>query len=444
MELETASREELLEVIARQQELIAQLETRIRELEARLGGGSPHQRMPGHKPPVPPRPGPPPPRKRRGLGFGRRRSEPTRQVVHAVERCPHCDCALVGGSVKRTREVIELAPAPVEVIEHEYLERVCPLCGKRWTPKVALAGQVVGRGRLGVGLTSLVATLREVGRWPVRTIQWYLSTFHQLSLSVGAIVRATQQVATAGEPRVEEVRTQIRGSPVVQADETGWRENGRNRYVWSFSTPTERYYAFGTRAGAMVDEVLGEDFGGVLVSDGYTAYNHLLCPHQRCWVHALRDLHELKARYPDDAKLARWVGRIHQLYQAATAYPGPDRQPTHAERVQAQRRFQQRLHTLIAPYLDDPAHLRHRVSGYLERYRWEWFTFVAYPEAPSDNNAAERSLRHLVVTRKISGGTRSSKGTATKMALATLFGTWQARGLNPFSACHQLLISPGV
>jgi len=444
MDLGTASREDRLEVIARQQALIAQLEVRIRELEARLGGGSPPQRMPGHKPPIPPRPDPPPPRKRRAQGYGRRRSEPTRRVGHALERCPRCDCALGGGSVKRTREVIELALPPVEVIEHRYLERVCPLCGKRWTPQVDLAGQVVGHRRLGVTLTSLIATLREVGRGPVRTIPWYLSTFHQRSLSAGAIVRATQQVAQAGADAVEEIRTQIRGSPVVQADETGWRENGANRYGWSFRTPTERYFAFGTRAGAMVDAVLEEDFGGVLVSDGYTAYHHLPCPHQRCWVHALRDLHELKARYPDDAQLARWVGRIHQLSQAAKDYPGGEGQPTRAERVQAQRRFQQRLHALVAPYLADPAHRRHRVSAYLERYLWDGFTFVVYPEVPSDNNAAERSLRHLVVTRKISGGTRSSEGTATKMALATLFGTWQARGLNPFSACHQLLTSPGV
>ncbi len=61
---------------------------------------------------------------------------------------------------------------------------------------------------------------------------------------------------------------------------------------------------------------------------------------------------------------------------------------------------------------------------------------------PSDNNGAERSLRHLVTARKISGGTRSPAGTETKMALASVFGTWAARGLNPFSQCLQLLKSP--
>ena len=67
---------------------------------------------------------------------------------------------------------------------------------------------------------------------------------------------------------------------------------------------------------------------------------------------------------------------------------------------------------------------------------------VGEPAAPSDNNAAERSLRHLVVSRKVSGGTRSTQGTDTKMTLNSLFGSWRAQGLNPLAACRQLLLSP--
>lgn len=66
----------------------------------------------------------------------------------------------------------------------------------------------------------------------------------------------------------------IRGSPVVQADETGWREEGVNGFVWTFSTATERYFVRRGRGKGVVDEVLGESFGGVLVSDFYGAYNH--------------------------------------------------------------------------------------------------------------------------------------------------------------------------
>ena len=98
-------------------------------------------------------------------------------------------------------------------------------------------------------------------------------------------------------------------------------------------------------------------------------------------------------------------------------------------------------HTVIAPEPGNhPVSGRHLLSVLPSspgRIR-----ILAEPDVPSENNAAERSLRHLVTSRKISGGTRSTQGTNTKMALASLFGTWRARGLNPLTACRQLLTSP--
>ena len=67
------------------------------------------------------------------------------------------------------------------------------------------------------------------------------------------------------------------------------------------------------------------------------------------------------------------------------------------------------------------------------------YLFVLVPGLPADNNLAERSIRPVVIMRKISGGTRSEVGSATQLGLASLFATWQARGLNPFQACLQLL-----
>lgn len=72
------------------------------------------------------------------------------------------------------------------------------------------------------------------------------------------------------------------------------------------------------------------------------------------------------------------------------------------------------------------------------------FVFVTEPAVPATNTAADRSLRPLVVSRTISGGTRSACGTATKMTLASLFGSWRLQGINPFDACLDLLASPQV
>ena len=94
------------------------------------------------------------------------------------------------------------------------------------------------------------------------------------------------------------------------------------------------------------------------------------------------------------------------------------------------------------PYLDDPAAPQARLCRRIERHIKELFVFVAQPEVPSDNNAAERSLRPRVTSRKISGGTRSPQGTDTKMTLASIFSTWRAQGLNPLTTRRQLLASP--
>ena len=78
---------------------------------------------------------------------------------------------------------------------------------------------------------------------------------------------------------------------------------------------------------------------------------------------------------------------------------------------------------ICQPFLADPLALQGRLCRRIERHIKELFVFVAEPDVPSDNNPAERSLRHLVISRKVSGGTRSERGTESKMTLASIFGT---------------------
>ena len=190
LDLNAASRETLLEIIAGQRAVIADLQRRIGVLESR-----PNRRgssgMPGNQPHSSRQaPEKKEPRKPRRHGFARQRMTPTQRVEHAVAVCPDCGTHLNGGWVQRTREVIELPVAPVEVTEHALVARI-PVCQRRVfgrgvrLPKEALQGKVVlGQQRLGVNLVSLMVTLREEGRLPIRIIQWYLETVHQLHLSV--------------------------------------------------------------------------------------------------------------------------------------------------------------------------------------------------------------------------------------------------------------------
>ena len=228
-------------------------------------------------------------------------------------------------------------------------------------------------------------TLREEGRLPLRTIQWYLKTVHQLRLSVGGIVQVIHGVARQAQPAVREVLERIRASPVVHADETGWREDGANAYVWTFSTETERYFLRRGRGKVVVDEVLDESFGGVLVSDFYAAYNHYPGPKQRCWAHLLRDIHDLRVVYPEDAKLARWAKAIHKLYAEAKAFVHPQAR----QRRLAQLGLERKLLSRCRPFLADPLAVQGKLCRRIEHFIKELFVFVAEPAVPPDNNAAE-------------------------------------------------------
>ncbi|HEY6406700.1 MAG TPA: transposase, partial [Ktedonobacteraceae bacterium] len=155
------------------------------------------------------------------------------------------------------------------------------------------------------------------------------------------------------------------------------------------STPTIRYYEYHhSRGGEVVKQLIGEDFPGVLGSDFYGGYN----------IH-------------------------HGLHQQQRV------------RVAHQRAFEQRLWQLCQPFAHTTAP-QHPLCERVER-----FVFVAVPGVPAHNNLAERSVRPLVIARKISGGTRSPQGSQTRMGLASLFGTWMAQYLNPFHQCLALLTS---
>jgi len=340
--------------------------------------------------------------------------------------------------------VIELAaPPPVEVTEHVVYHGWCSHCGTWRAAPLDVSREVVGQGRFGVKIASLISYLRTVMRLPVRQIQAYLASLHGLLISSGEIIGLAQRVTAQLEPQLAEVKQQIRASPAVQMDETGWREDGSNGYVWCACTPQVRYYEYHhSRGKEVVTAVLGASFEGVLGSDFYASYNVYTGQHQRCWVHLLRDRHELKEQYPDDANVQQWAKDVKAVYDQAIAYAGPD--PSlppallEAARRKQQHIFEQELWQVCAPYAHTSSPL-HTLCERVERFLPELFVFVAVPGVPAENNLAERSVRPLVIARKISGGTRSPQGSDTRMGLFSLFGTWAAQGLNPFLQCLAVL-----
>lgn len=386
------------------------------------------------------------PRKKRETQHNRarRRAIPTQIVEHHLAMCPDCDLRLGGISLARCREVIDVPPpSSVQITEHRIFKGWCAGCQKWHEAPVDLHTEVLGQGRIGVRLSSMIAYLRTSLRLPLRQIRELLRTVHGFEISLGEIVEVLHRISTHAQPRLATLLSEIRASPAVQADETGWREDGLNGYIWSVCTPSVRYYEYHhSRAGEVVKRLIGQDFQGVLGSDFYAGYNIHQGLHQRCWVHFLRDIHDLKKLHPDHVELWQWGKQVKQIYERAKTARAPDPQwpitKQHAHRVALQHAFEQELWQVCAPFARTQTPMQ-TLCQRVERFLPELFVFVAYPGVPSDNNLAERSVRPLVIARKISGGTRSPKGSSTRMGLASLFGTWVAQGLNPFHQCLALL-----
>lgn len=447
---EQPSLEQLLAAVAQLQERVAALEAENAELREQLNrqgpkppplSDLPHFVKPNKaKKATQERKG----RRQRDRGYSRPLDpQPARTKTHALEQCPDCGRSLSGGWRHGEREVIDIPAALVEVVRHRFIARRCGVCKRRWAPRASdvLSSAVVGQHRFGVRLMSLVSTLVNVCRMPVRTVKQLLASLFGLHISVGGITALLRTVARTGEKVYNNLREQLRSSPFVHADETTWREDGVNGYLWSFSTvgssPVRYFVRDPSRSHHVPQTALGSDYRGILVSDFYSGYSYHLGTHQRCWVHLLRDLKKLTDTYPEDGALKQWAGRVHRLYAEATACCWLRK----SDRVRARERFQRRLVALARPYAKTKA-AQALLAERMLRFEPELFTFVEHPQVPPDNNPAERAIRPAVVARKVSGGTRSNTGSNTRAVLMSLFGTWQARHQDPIVACTQMLTSP--
>lgn len=428
-------------------QLVGELQEQIETLSRHVAELEKKQKTPSFvKANRPQKEGPAKERKKRAARHNqaRRREEPSRVETHAVEACTTCGYHLRGQSEAYRRQVIELPePQPVEVIEHRLVKRWCPVCQAWQQPEMNWAERVVGQGRIGVRLGALIAYLHQSLRAPMRAIQAYLATMHQARLSVGEISGLLQRLHQQVRPAIEVLKHSVQQEAVVHGDETGWREDGHNGYVWCLATGGEqpmRYYEYDrSRGGHVVRRLLGEGFKGHLVSDFYGGYNVYSGPHQRCWVHLLRDLKQLQEEHQAAGEVAAWALAVRYQYQDAQA-TGDIADPVERQRLYLALR--RRTELLGLQYAQVKNHPCQALAKRLLRHLDELYQFVLHPAVPADNNLAERALRPVVVQRKISGGTRSRAGSQTRLGLASLFGTWQARNLNPFHEFLALLIQP--
>ena len=435
--LAAASKEELIAIIEALLARVAELEEEVRRLRGGKGSGS----ALAVKPSRPEREQKE--RKHRDRAFVRRKEQPDEEVAHVVERCPDCGRSLQGGWEHARRQVIEVV-LQRRVVDHVIWARRCGVCRKRWLPKLeARELGVQGQRRFGASVQSLVATLHIGCRVPMRMIGKLMWELFELRVSDGEVVKLLDGLKGAGEPEISRLQEGVRSAEAVCADETGWRQDGENGYLWGFFTAGARFFEYRKSRSAQVPkEILGEDFGGVVTCDFYAAYNWLGLL-QRCWFHLLKDAKELAELNADRPEVVGWVESLQALYEEAKAVASACTELPADCRVRRKerRRLEKLAAQLARPYAKNPDApqrvLAHRILKHLP----ELFVFVTDPAVPATNNLAERSLRPAVIARKISGGTRSPKGSATRMGLMSLLGTWAAQGKGQLQGCRELLLS---
>jgi transposase len=197
----------------------------------------------------------------------------------------------------------------------------------------------------------------------------------------------------------------------------------------------------------VIDTLLTDDFGGVLVTDFYAAYDQLPGLKQRCWAHTWRDIDVLEHEFPEEAVLAAWVAGVRAICQLATG-PRPIEEAgtsPQARRARAARARQyEQQHPLLCPQTLPADRPEATLAKRFRRYADELFTVVRELDVPPTKSAAERSLRPLVIARNVSGGTRSAAGSMVRMTLASLTAMAPLQGDNPTDVFLQLLTAPDV
>ena len=372
---------------------------------------------------------------------GARRSVPERvdqTREHRLACCPHCQGKLKRCEQTRTRYIEDIPENIQPVVTAHVIHRDwCPRCRKRVEPVVpdAMPGAMLGHR-----VVALSAWLHYGLGQTLSQIALVFGHHLHVELTPGGLAQMWQRFAEALRPWYEQIQAQALAAAVLHADETGWRVNGKSRWLWCFSTHHETFYMIDqSRGGPALRKFFRAEFAGTLVADFWGAYNAVVSSRkQRCLVHLLRDLdfvetyRQVNQDWPAFAKLLRrLIGDAIRLWKRALVPP-----EEHASRRAC---LTERLQALIAGDWDHPE--ARRLIKRLRRHQDELFTFLDHAGVPFENNHAERAIRPAVIIRKNSQCNRSQRGADTQAILMSVYRTLKQRGHPPMEAMIRAMSS---
>jgi transposase len=410
------------EQIGRLEKRVAQQDERIAALERRLGRNSRNSSSPPSADP----PGTPP---RRGKDSSGRKQggQPGHEgkgrpllpawavdevIAHWPDRCAcghvFCDAERVATGAPARHQVEELPVMAVRVIEHRCQRVRCPGCGARATG--ALPAEVA-QSAFGPRLQAAVVTLSVRNRISRRDVVECCEQLFAARISTGSVEAILQRAGDALEHPYEQLLAEVRGARHVNMDETGWRLQGEQRFLWgAFSTRHAVMRIVADRHGDRIDELLG-DSAAIVTSDRWWAYDRLpLTRRQVCWAHLKRDFAAHAEGLGAEHEFGEHGLRVcDELFWAWEIYQHTGERRELQRRIRGLRR---ELKPILRRYAAK-APRNKRTRGLARNLLKAWpalWTFAGVKGVQPTNNHAERALRGAVIYRKLALGSQSSGG----------------------------------
>lgn len=333
----------------------------------------------------------------------------TDRQIFDTHVCPACKNPVgeAVDTVERYQEDIDLAPRNTIVRHYTITRHWCGNCHEYVRPPNTPAQHL---RRFGPNVMGYILYARYRLRLPLLKIQESLSDLHGFEISEGEIGNQLDDARESFGGQYDLICQLIRSAKVVYADESGWRMDGDNWYIWAFVSPEDgaiRYEVVDTRGGGIAKEALGNKADRVIVSDGYAAYGSLPGSNQQCWVHLLRVA---------KAKTTRLYGDLCKLYatlllELEKAIPDRDKQLISDQLTKLQAKA----------YRQEP--LAPEVQARMGRHHGQLLVCLDHDNVLSENNTAERAIRPQVILRKIFGGSRSPDGAKTHAINTSVIAT---------------------
>ena len=377
-------------------------------------------------------------------------------VDHHPDACRRCGQLLVGIDPEPLRhQVIEIPPITPLVIEHRLHRLVCPCCS---TSTCATLPADVEASHYGPRLSALVGLLGSAFPLSFSKTQALLQQLVGVEMSRGAIARVRQRLSAALEQPMQEALAFARVQPVAYVDETGAptgnadgnNPTGKRGWQWVMVTAVVTVFVQGlSRSTTAAIELLGNAFGGIVVSDRFSAYNHLpVMQRQLCWAHLMRDLTAIAERPGASAEFgAQLLGLQQQLFGHWHRYKeGKIDWPA---LQQSCRPIRQTFETTLQRVVElgyqrgerTPWASTVRTCQQLQKVTGGLWTFLEIEGIEPTNNAAERALRQSVIQRKISQGVQSASGAVCRSRLLTVTTTLRQQGRDVWEFLEQAWIA---